>query len=464
VAYLYLLATFLFVFGIKKLTSVKTCRQGNRISEIAMLLAIVATLLIFSNLNIGLILAGVVVGGAIGALIAKKTPTTQMPEMVAALNGFGGLSSALVAIAFLLIDETLKDPAKTLWDTGAVNAISTPATIVIGMVTLTGSFVAYFKLSGKKLVHPLAGSNRHLAHAALGLAAVALGYWQIVSGSHAQMSVATALLALLAAGLGALLVLPIGGADMPVVVSLLNSYSGVAGAAAGFVINSPLLVVVGALVGTSGLILTKIMCKAMNRSLGNVLLGGMGEETVAKDAKDYKSIKSAQPEEIAMLLDGATSVVFVPGYGLAVAQAQHVVRELADLLQKRGAMVRYAIHPVAGRMPGHMNVLLAESDVPYEQLWEMERINGDFKNTDVVIVVGANDVVNPAARENSGPIAGMPILDVDQARTVVVIKRSLAPGYAGIKNPLFEAENTLMVFLDAKEALEGIVKEVKELK
>jgi H+-translocating NAD(P) transhydrogenase subunit beta len=464
VAYLYLLATFLFVFGIKKLTSVKTCRQGNRISEIAMLLAIVATLLIFSNLNIGLILAGVVVGGAIGALIAKKTPTTQMPEMVAALNGFGGLSSALVAIAFLLIDETLKDPAKTLWDTGAVNAISTPATIVIGMVTLTGSFVAYFKLSGKKLVHPLAGSNRHLAHAALGLAAVALGYWQIVSGSHAQMSVATALLALLAAGLGALLVLPIGGADMPVVVSLLNSYSGVAGAAAGFVINSPLLVVVGALVGTSGLILTQIMCKAMNRSLGNVLLGGMGEETVAKDAKDYKSIKSAQPEEVAMLLDGATSVVFVPGYGLAVAQAQHVVRELADLLQKRGAMVRYAIHPVAGRMPGHMNVLLAESDVPYEQLWEMERINGDFKNTDVVIVVGANDVVNPAARENSGPIAGMPILDVDQARTVVVIKRSLAPGYAGIKNPLFEAENTLMVFLDAKEALEGIVKEVKELK
>jgi NAD(P) transhydrogenase subunit beta len=464
VTYLYLLATFLFVFGIKKLTSVKTCRQGNRISEIAMLLAIVATLLIFPNLNIGLILAGVVVGGAIGALIAKKTPTTQMPEMVAALNGFGGLSSALVAIAFLLIDETLKDPAKTLWDTGAVNAISTPATIVIGMVTLTGSFVAYFKLSGKKLVHPLAGSNRHLAHAALGLAAVALGYWQIVSGSHAQMSVATALLALLAAGLGALLVLPIGGADMPVVVSLLNSYSGVAGAAAGFVINSPLLVVVGALVGTSGLILTKIMCKAMNRSLGNVLLGGMGEETVAKDAKDYKSIKSAQPEEIAMLLDGATSVVFVPGYGLAVAQAQHVVRELADLLQKRGAMVRYAIHPVAGRMPGHMNVLLAESDVPYEQLWEMERINGDFKNTDVVIVVGANDVVNPAARESTGPIAGMPILDVDQARTVVVIKRSLAPGYAGIKNPLFELENTLMVFLDAKEALEGIVKEVKELK
>jgi NAD(P) transhydrogenase subunit beta len=465
VDYLYLLATLLFVFGVKKLTSVKTCRQGNRLSELGMLVAVVAILVITrGTISWPVAIAGILVGGAIGLLIAKRTPTTQMPEMVAALNGFGGLSSALVAIAFLLIDETLKQPDKTLVDTGLINAISTPATIVIGMVTFTGSLVAYLKLSGKKVVHPLAGGARHAAHAALGVAAIALGTWQCLAPDHAEMGLTTALLAVVAAVLGALLVLPIGGADMPVVVSLLNSYSGVAGAAAGFVINQPLLVVVGALVGTSGLILTKIMCKAMNRSLGNVLLGGMGEETVAKDAKDYKSIKSAQPEEIAMLLDGATSVVFVPGYGLAVAQAQHVVRELADLLQKRGAMVRYAIHPVAGRMPGHMNVLLAESDVPYEQLWEMERINGDFKNTDVVIVVGANDVVNPAARENSGPIAGMPILDVDQARTVVVIKRSLAPGYAGIKNPLFEAENTLMVFLDAKEALEGIVKEVKELK
>jgi NAD(P) transhydrogenase subunit beta len=465
VDYLYLLATLLFVFGVKRMTSVKTCRQGNRLSEVGMLVAIVAILLIKGDVvSWPVAIAGLLVGGAIGLLIAKRTPTTQMPEMVAALNGFGGLSSALVAIAFLLIDETLKQADKTLVDTGLVNAISTPATIVIGMVTFTGSFVAYLKLSGKKVAHPLAGAARHALHAALGVAAIALGVWQCLAGDHSVMAVATALLAVVAAVLGVLLVMPIGGADMPVVVSLLNSYSGVAGAAAGFVINNPLLVVVGSLVGTSGLILTQIMCKAMNRSLGNVLLGGMGEETVAKDAKDYKSIKSAQPEEIAMLLDGATSVVFVPGYGLAVAQAQHVVRELADLLQKRGAVVRYAIHPVAGRMPGHMNVLLAESDVPYEQLWEMERINGDFKNTDVVIVVGANDVVNPAARENSGPIAGMPILDVDQARTVVVIKRSLAPGYAGIKNPLFEAENTLMVFLDAKEALEGIVKEVKELK
>jgi len=465
VDYLYLLATLLFVFGVKRMTSAPTCRQGNRLSEVGMLVAIVAILLIKDDVvSWPVAVAGLLVGGAVGLVIAKRTPTTQMPEMVAALNGFGGLSSALVAIAFLLIDETLKQADKTLVDTGLVNAISTPATIVIGMVTFTGSFVAYLKLGGKKVAHPLAGSARHALHAALAVAAIALAVWQCVAGDHATMGVATALLAVVAGVLGVLLVMPIGGADMPVVVSLLNSYSGIAGAAAGFVINNPLLAVVGALVGTSGLILTQIMCKAMNRSLGNVLLGGMGEEAVAKDAKDYKSIKSAQPEEIAMLLDGATSVVFVPGYGLAVAQAQHIVRELADLLQKRGAVVRYAIHPVAGRMPGHMNVLLAESDVPYEQLWEMERINGDFKNTDVVIVVGANDVVNPAARGDSGPIAGMPILDVDLARTVVVIKRSLAPGYAGIKNPLFEAENTLMVFLDAKEALEGIVREVKELR
>ena len=462
--YLYLLATFLFVFGIKRLTSVKTCQQGNRISEFAMLLAIVATLLISGNVNWFVVIAGLLAGGAAGAVVARRTPTTQMPELVAALNGFGGASSALVAMAELILNNQLKADGVALADLPIVMAIAVPLTIVVGMVTFTGSFVAYMKLSGKKMSHPFQGIQRHYLHAAIGAAAIGAATWLVLTGNHTLMTLAVILLAILSAVLGVFLVMPIGGADMPVVVSLLNSYSGVAGAFAGFVINQPLLVVVGALVGTSGIILTQIMCKAMNRSLGNVLLGGMGEETVAKDAKDYKSIKSAGPEEIAMLLDGAQSVIFVPGYGLAVAQAQHVVRELADLLQKKGATVRYAIHPVAGRMPGHMNVLLAESDVPYDQLWEMDRINGDFKNTDVVIVVGANDVVNPAAREPTGPIAGMPILDVDQARTVVVIKRSLAPGYAGIKNPLFELDNCLMVFLDAKEALEGIVKEVKDLK
>ncbi len=462
--YLYLLATLLFVFGIKRLTSVKTCLQGNRISETGMLVAIIAVLAIGTGINWWVVVAGILVGGLVGVVIAKRTPTTQMPEMVAALNGFGGVASALVAMSELLLNPALQVEGYALGDLGVVEAVAFPATIIVGMVTLTGSFVAYGKLSGKKLSHPLQGRNRHYMHAALGLAAIGCATWMALTGDHAMTTVSVILLAAVAAVLGVFLVMPIGGADMPVVVSLLNSYSGVAAAFAGFVTGQPLLIVVGALVGASGLILTQIMCKAMNRSLANVLLGGMGEESVAKDAKDYKSIKQAGPEEVAMLLDGASSCIIVPGYGLAVAQAQHVVRELGDLLQKRGCQVRYAIHPVAGRMPGHMNVLLAESDVPYDQLWEMDRINGDFKNTDVVIIVGANDVVNPAAREPTGPIAGMPILDVDQARTVVVIKRSLSPGYAGIRNPLFDMDNCLMVFLDAKEALEGMVKEVKELK
>jgi H+-translocating NAD(P) transhydrogenase subunit beta len=465
--YLYLLATLLFVFGIKRLTSVRTCAQGNRLSEVAMLLSVIAVLLISDSINWYVVVAGILVGGGVGLFLAKRTPTTQMPELVAALNGFGGVASALVAIGDVLTNPALgnADAPNSIYSlSGIVPSIATPVAILIGMVTLTGSFVAYGKLSGKKLTHPLSGGARHAFHASLGLAAIAIAAWMVTTESGGGLTAAMLLLSVVAAVLGVFLVMPIGGADMPVVVSLLNSYSGVAGAFAGFVIGSPLLIVVGAMVGASGLILTQIMCKAMNRSLSNVLLGGMGgEDAVAEDARDYKSIKSAGPEEVAMVLDGASSVIFVPGYGLAVAQAQHVVRELADLLIARDVQVRYAIHPVAGRMPGHMNVLLAESDVPYDQLWEMERINGDFKNTDVVIVVGANDVVNPAAREPTGPIAGMPILDVDQAATVVVIKRSLSPGYAGIKNPLFDNDNTLMVFMDAKEALEGMVREVKDL-
>ena len=459
--YLYLLATLLFVFGIKRLTSVKTCASGNRLSELGMAVAVVTTVLIYrEDINWVTIAAGVVAGGGIGLLLAKKTPTTQMPELVAALNGFGGISSALVAMA-----EVLKGLGEgSIWDGGALPTVATIAAVLIGMLTLTGSFVAYGKLSGKSLNHPLSGAARHGLHLLLGGGAIGLGVWMATATGDSTPAVAMVLLGAVAAVLGVFLVMPIGGADMPVVVSLLNSYSGIAAAFAGLVILNPLLIVVGSMVGASGLILTQIMCKAMNRSLGNVLLGGMGgEDEVAEDARDYSNIKSAGAEEVAMLLDGASSCIFVPGYGLAVAQAQHVVRELADLLTDRGVEVRYAIHPVAGRMPGHMNVLLAESDVPYDQLWEMERINGDFKNTDVVIIVGANDVVNPAARDPSGPIAGMPILDVDHARTVVVIKRSLSPGYAGIKNPLFELDNTLMVFADAKEALEGMVREVKDL-
>ena len=459
--YLYLLATLFFVFGIKRLTSVKSCASGNRLSEVGMAVAIVTTLIIFrDSINWTTLAAGVVVGSAIGAVLAKKTPTTQMPELVAALNGFGGISSALVAMA-----EVMKGVGEgSIWDGGPLSTVATIAAVLIGMLTLTGSFVAYGKLSGKSLNHPLSGAARHGFHLLLGGGAIGLGLWMATATGESTPLVAMLLLGAVAATLGVFLVMPIGGADMPVVVSLLNSYSGIAAAFAGLVILNPLLIVVGSMVGASGLILTQIMCKAMNRSLGNVLLGGMGgEDEVAEDARDYTNVKSSGPEEVAMLLDGASSVIVVPGYGLAVAQAQHVVRELGDLLIDRGVEVRYAIHPVAGRMPGHMNVLLAESDVPYDQLWEMERINGDFKNTDVVIIVGANDVVNPAAREPSGPISGMPILDVDHARTVVVIKRSLSPGYAGIKNPLFELDNTLMVFADAKEALEGMVREVKDL-
>ncbi|MGE3173294.1 MAG: NAD(P)(+) transhydrogenase (Re/Si-specific) subunit beta [Planctomycetota bacterium] len=462
--YLYLAATLLFVFGIKRLTSVRTCQQGNRLSEAGMTLAILATLLVASGvITWWVVIAGILVGGGAGAVIAKRTPTTQMPEMVAALNGFGGVASALVAMSDLLSNPLLQPADASLADLGFAYSVATPATILIGMVTLTGSFVAFKKLSGAKMAHPLPSPQRHWLHTGLGILAIGMSTWMVLTGSHTAMTFAVILLAIAAAVLGVFLVMPIGGADMPVVVSLLNSYSGVAAAAAGFVIHSPLLIVVGALVGASGLILTQIMCKAMNRSLGNVLLGGIGDDSVAEDARDYKSIKSTTPEEVAMLLEGASSVIIVPGYGLAVGQAQHAVRELGDLLIKNGVNVRYAIHPVAGRMPGHMNVLLAESDVPYDQLWEMDRINSDFKNTDVVIVVGANDVVNPAARENTGPIAGMPILDVDHAQTVVVIKRSLSPGYAGIKNPLFDLDNCLMVFADAKEALEGMVKEVKEM-
>jgi NAD(P) transhydrogenase subunit beta len=376
--------------------------------------------------------------------------------MVALLNGFGGGASMVVGSAEFLKASALGQTIPT--PTGTVMQLS----LIIGAVTLSGSVVAYAKLQELMSGRPITYAGQQFVNALIFVAIVGLAGWQI--STEVPLLAPFSLLVALSLLIGVLLVMPIGGADIPVVVSLLNSYSGVAAAFAGFVTRQPLLIVVGALVGASGLILTQIMCKAMNRSLGNVLLGGMGgEDAVAEDARDYKNIKSSGPEEIAMLLDGATSCIFVPGCGLAVAQAQHVVKELADLLQKRGCQVRYAIHPVAGRMPGHMNVLLAESDVPYEQLWEMDRINGDFKNTDIVIVVGANDVVNPAAREPTGPIAGMSILDVDQARTCVVVKRSLSPGYAGIKNPLFELDNTLMVFMDAKEALEGMVKEVKDL-
>ena len=463
--YLYLLATLLFVFGIKGLTRVRSARNGNRIASIGMLIAILAVLLTSGTLSWWVALIGIAIGAGIGYTAAIRVPLTAMPELVAAFNGLGGAASMFVALSYLVALGSLPGERAFMDMVGVAQAITLPITILIGTATLTGSLVAYFKLSGKKMVHPVAGSARHYVNAGLGILVVVVSLWLVLwATGGASMAAAAIILAIASAILGVFLVLPIGGADMPVVVALLNSYSGIAAAASGFIINNPMLVVAGALVGASGLILTQIMCKAMNRSLGNVLLGGIGDDAAAEDAREYESVKETSPEEIAMLFDAASSVIMVPGYGLAVAQAQHTMRELGELLEERGCEVRYAIHPVAGRMPGHMNVLLAEADVSYDKLFELERINGDFSNTDVVVVVGANDVVNPAAREDpQSPIAGMPILDVDFAQTVVVVKRSLSPGYAGIRNPLFDKENCLMCFMDAKQALQEMVTEVKDL-
>ena len=462
---LYLIATALFIFGIKRLSRVKTARSGNQLAAVGMLLAVIAVLIGSGALTWWLLILGLAIGGGIGAVLAKRVPMTAMPEMVAAFNGLGGAASAFIALAWLVVTApALAGEASIAEVFPWLTTLTVPLAVLLGMVTLSGSFVAYFKLKGKKLVHPLKGNARHGLHVGLVIVALFLSLWMVVwSSGGVGTTFAAILLVLTCAALGVFLVLPIGGADMPVVVALLNSYSGVAGSMSGFVIGNSLLVVAGALVGASGLILTRIMCKAMNRSLGNVLMGGISDE-VAGQVGEYVGVKSTSPEEVALLFDGAANVIMIPGYGLAVAQAQHAMRELGDILEGRGCKVRYAIHPVAGRMPGHMNVLLAEADVPYDKLFEMDAINNDFKNADVALVVGANDVVNPAARtEEKSPIYGMPILNVDQARTCVVVKRSLGSGYAGIKNPLFEAENCLMLFMDGKAALEELVKETKSL-
>jgi NAD(P) transhydrogenase subunit beta len=457
--YLYIIAAILFIVGIKRLGKVKSARSGNHVAAIGMAIAIAGALIEAHEIRWLFVLLSLAAGTLIGWQFATKVAMTAMPELVAALNGLGGGASTFVALAEL-VEVT---GARSLADRHAMVAVSVPLSILIGTATMTGSLIAYFKLAGKPLKHPVPAANRNMVNLLIVAGILGTGIWSAYSTGGSAITAAI-LVTLLSAAFGVFFVMPIGGADMPVVVALLNSFSGVAAAASGFVIGNQMLIVAGALVGSSGLILTRIMCKAMNRSLLNVLEGGVGDGTVAKDAKDYKNIKSTSPEEVAMLLESASSCIIVPGYGLAVAQAQHVCASLAKEFERRGGDVKYAIHPVAGRMPGHMNVLLAEADVPYEKLLEMERINPEFQNTDVVIIVGANDVVNPLAREKTGsPIDGMPILDVDKARTVVMIKRSLSPGYAGVKNPLFEFENTLMVFLDAKEALQGILDELKEL-
>jgi len=465
---LYLLSAVLFVVGLKRLGRVRTARAGNGIAAVAMGLAVVGTLLELGSVDYRWIALGLLVGTAVGTWVAVRVPMTSMPEMVALLNGVGGGASALVALAIYWVDVVEPDRAGTAASLlGGAEAVTAALSILVGAVTFSGSLVAYGKLAGTITGKPVLLPGRHAVNVLLLLGSAVLGggfaWWAAGPAAGAAVALALTAVSLI---LGVLLVLPIGGADMPVVVSLLNSYSGIAASATGFVIGNYLLIIAGAMVGAAGIILTQIMCVAMNRSLGAVVLGGFGGGEAAAGSPgsgEYTNVRSAGPEEAAMLLEAARNVVVVPGYGLAVAQAQHAVRELADLLEKRGAQVLYAIHPVAGRMPGHMNVLLAEADIPYEKLWEMDRINPEFKNTDVVLVLGANDVVNPAAQSQpDSPIYGMPILDVHHARTVFVVKRSLGAGYAGIKNELFERDNTMMIYGDAKKVLQELVGELKQ--
>lgn len=442
----YLAAAALFVLGLRGMTHPRTAVRGNQMAAIGMLLAIVVTLLDRQIVDYRLIALGMAVGAAIGALLAARIAMTAMPQMVALLNGFGGAASMLVAGVELLLhaDEGISTTA----------AAAGAASGLIGTVTFTGSLVAFVKLQELFKVDTLRFGGQRAINAALAAVCLALVIGLV---AQPQWVALFALLVLAAAVLGVLLVTPIGGADMPVVIALLNSYSGLAAAAAGFVLDNNVLIIAGSLVGASGLILTQVMCRAMNRSLVNVLFGAIeATESAAAsgDAVYAGKVKSASADEVAMLFDNARRVVIVPGYGMAVSQSQHTVRELADLLGERGIDVAYAIHPVAGRMPGHMNILLAEADVPYDELYEMDDINPKFDTTDVVLVIGANDTVNPSARTDpASPIAGMPILDVDKARTVVVVKRSLSPGFAGIPNPLFAADNTLMLFGDGQKAL-----------
>ncbi len=465
---LYLVSAALFIVGLKGMTKVKSARRGAAIAALGMLLAIVGTLIEAGRIDYRWIIAGVLVGSTIGWIGAMRVPMTMMPEMVAIFNGFGGGASVLVAVSTLYL--VYIEPGRTdrLADViGGSSALTMALSILIGGVTFSGSVIAYLKLQGKVVKsEPMILPARHLINAVLFIIPVAIGIW-FAFGTLAPLTYALLawLVVILALVLGVMLVIPIGGADMPVVISLLNSYSGLAAAATGFVINNPMLIVAGALVGASGLILTKVMTEAMNRSLVNVVFGGFG--AVAEGAAgggEYGPVKSGGPEEAAILLDAAETIIVVPGYGLAVAQAQHTVAEIADLLEGRGARVLYAVHPVAGRMPGHMNVLLAEADIEYEKLLELEESNRELKTADVALIIGANDVVNPAAEKNpASPIAGMPVIQAWNARSVIVIKRSLGAGFAGIKNELFEYPNTMMLFLDAKKALQGIVGELKQL-
>ena len=455
----YLVAASLFILGLKKLGSPATARNGNLVAALGMLLAVVATLLDQHVLNYEMILIGLAIGSVIGAVIAYKVEMTQMPQMVGLLNGLGGASSALIAVAefWRLLDASQPIPLD-------VN-ISMLLDVLIGGVTLTGSFLAFAKLQGLISGTPITFPLQQPFNILLLGSYLAGSAYLIRTPDSLPVFLGVVAVSLV---LGVMFVLPIGGGDMPVVISLLNSLSGVAAAAAGFVVMNNMLIIAGALVGASGLILTEIMCKAMNRSLFSVLFSAFGSVSTASGGAaagaSNQTVRSIDPEEGAMMLGYARSVVIVPGYGMAVAQAQHSVRELADQLERMGVDVKYAIHPVAGRMPGHMNVLLAEANVAYTQLYDMEDINPQFEQADVALVIGANDVVNPAARsDKNSPIYGMPILEVDRAKQTIVIKRGMSAGFAGVDNELFYKAKTTMLFGSAKDMVAKLVSEVKQL-
>ena len=458
-AILYTVSAVLFILALRGLSSPETSRRGNMFGMIGIAIAIVTTLLVagMNGMGFGLSVLGLAIGGAVGAWIAKKIPMTDMPQLVAAFHSLVGLAAVLVAVAAFFSPDDFGILSDGRIKAGSLLELGLGA--VIGAITFSGSVIAFAKLNGNMSGSPILLPARHLINIALGLGiAVLIGMLMKSGGTEHWI-----IWALLAAAflIGFLLIIPIGGADMPVVVSMLNSYSGWAAAALGFTLGNLALIIVGALVGSSGAILSYIMCKAMNRSFISVILGGFGADAAASDDgdKEQRPVKRGSAEDAAFIMKNASKVIIVPGYGLAVAQAQHAVREMADALKEEGVDVVYAIHPVAGRMPGHMNVLLAEANVPYDEVFELEDINSEFANTDVAFVIGANDVTNPAAKTDpQSPIAGMPILDVDKASTVLFVKRSLSPGYAGIDNDLFYRDNTMMLLSDAKKMVEEIIK------
>ena len=470
---LYLVASVCFIQALKGLSHPTTSRRGNLFGMVGMAIAVLTTIGLIHKLGselavqgLGFVIVGLLVGGSIGTIMAKRVEMTKMPELVAFMHSMIGLAAVFIAIAAVVEPQSLGIVASMADPIPAGNRLELFLGAAIGAITFSGSVIAFGKLSGKYKFRlfqgaPVVFKGQHLVNLVIGLAILGLGLYYTFTGDIT----AFAILVALAFVIGVLIIIPIGGADMPVVVSMLNSYSGWAAAGIGFSLNNSMLIVAGSLVGSSGAILSYIMCKAMNRSFFNVILGGFGADADAggpAGAQQERNVKSGSSDDAAFLLTNADTVVIVPGYGLAVARAQHALMELAEKLTHRGVTVKYAIHPVAGRMPGHMNVLLAEAEVPYEQVFEMEDINSEFGQTDVVLVLGANDVVNPAAKNDpKSPIAGMPILEAYKAKTVIVNKRSMASGYAGLDNELFYMDKTMMVFGDAKKVIEDMVKAVE---